>query len=355
MRRRIEAVDWLRGIAALWVLSYHANLILQSPKYFDGPSLGHWAEIGYRGVELFFVISGFVMAATVPTDARNDWQGMRGYASRRLFRIFPAYIAVFVPLALVGLLTGLAAPNTGTIESNLIPNVLLLPRDDVTTYIPVVAWTLTHELMFYAIFATAYIRRSLAILLLILWAGGCMAFDVIGAVPSGWQMQLSVLNLYFLVGVAAARLKVTPVPLLAVVICAAGATGWAILLDDPIVKVDLGKRTALYMIGFGALVVLATRLSPATAKAWHAPLRLLGRQSYSIYLVHYPIIVAVAMTLKGFDVGESLLLPMIAILTLGVSWSVHLLVEEPGIRLGERIGSRTNRMSDRTHDVAVSP
>lgn len=344
MRQRIEALDWLRGIAALWVLSYHANLVVQNPRYFGGPSLGLLPEVGYRGVELFFVISGFVMAETAPFGAKNDWRGMRGFAVRRLFRIFPAYLAVFIPLAMLGLLTGLEAPETGTIQGNLLSNVFLLPRDDVSSYVPVVAWTLTHELMFYAIFATAYVNRSLAFTLLVAWCATAVAFHAGGVIPSGWRMQLSLLNLYFLVGLAAARLRqLMFVPPSLLIICAVGATAWAMHLEGPIVKTDLSARTALYMVGFGALVLLVAQLSPPIRKAWHSPLRWLGEQSYSLYLIHYPVIIAVAMVLVRLHSGSGVLPPIAVVLALGVSRLIYVLVERPGMSVGRALSNHPVR------------
>ncbi len=340
MRDRSEAVDWLRGVAALWVLSYHANLIVQSSRYFSGASLGHWAEVGHRGVELFFVISGFVMAAAMPARGRCDWQGLRGYAVRRIFRIFPAYVAVFAPLAVLGLLTGLGAPETGSIRDNLLKNLLLLPRDDLTTYVPIVAWTLTHELMFYAVLASAYISRRVAVGLLLLWGGGCLAFHLAGAIPPGWQMQLSLLNLFFIAGVAAAGLReaVTRSSFaVAVAVFAAGAIALAVLLDrqtGEIVKVDLSLRTLLYMVGFAAFVVSASALSPLRSRRWHAPLRLLGEQSYSLYLIHYPVVIAAAIVLTGLSIGSWLLLPVSAVVSIGLSRALFRLVEKPGIAAG---------------------
>lgn len=340
MRDRNEAVDWLRGVAALWVLSYHANLIVQSPKYFSGASLGHWAEVGHRGVELFFVISGFVMAAAMPARGRCDWQGLRRYVVRRSFRIFPAFLTVFAPLAVLGLLTGLGAPDTGSIQDNLLNNVLLLPRDDQTTYIPVVAWTLTHELMFYAVLASAYVSRTLAVWLLLIWGGCCLTLHLAGAVPPGWQMQLSLLNLFFLAGVAAARLRRAfsrSSCAIAVAVFAAGAISLAVLLDrqaGEIVKVDLSLRTLLYLVGFSAFVVSASALSPLRSRRWHAPLRLLGEQSYSLYLIHYPVVIAAAIVLTGLSIGSWLLLPLSAVVSIGVSRALFRLVEKPGIAAG---------------------
>lgn len=294
MTKRIEALDWLRGLSALWVFSYHANVVTTSSKYFDAPSLGNWAEAGHHGVELFFVISGFVMAVTVPTDAHNDWKGMRGYAVRRVFRVFPTYLVVFLPLAALALVTGLGAPVTGTVEGYLASNILLLPRDDATSYVPVVAWTLTHEAMFYGVFALAYLRRRVATGALLAWAAACVFFEMRG-MPVGWKMQLSALNLYFLLGVALASLDRS-----------------------------------------------APLLSKIPSGLWTAPLSWLGERSYGLYLVHYPLLIATGMVLVRTGVDVWALAPVSLILSLVVADALHRFVERPGIAMGHSLTGRAS-------------
>lgn len=287
MKGRVEEIDWLRGITALWVLSYHANFIITSPKYFGAGTLGSLAEQGHHGVELFFVISGFVMATKMPTSGPR-LSNLKGFVLRRLCRIFPAYLAVFVPLAVVGLATGLGAPETGTIAGNLGRNLLLLPRDDPTTYVPVVAWTLTHEMMFYGLVATAFIRPALGVGLLAAWTLACLAYWTLGGAPGGWAMPLSPLNLFFVVGMVLAR----------------------ILPSITLAKPPQIVRKAL---------------------------SLLGQQSFSLYLVHYPVIIASAICLKWAGIGAWALLPVALPLSLAVSRLLYAVVEQPGIALGHAL------------------
>ncbi|MGB5078774.1 MAG: acyltransferase [Sphingorhabdus sp.] len=112
---RVVGLDWLRGLAALWVVLHHVDITIQKAKYFDAPSMGVFAEAGYRGVELFFVLSGFVMAASTPVNARFDFGGMGRFLTRRVLRIFPAYLCVFLALYLVAVFTGQGAPESGMV------------------------------------------------------------------------------------------------------------------------------------------------------------------------------------------------------------------------------------------------
>lgn len=55
-------IQGLRGWAALIVVMYHVHVLFQKEKYFGSVLFGGFFEFGHRGVELFFVISGFLMA-----------------------------------------------------------------------------------------------------------------------------------------------------------------------------------------------------------------------------------------------------------------------------------------------------
>ena len=89
-RDELDALTGLRGIAALWVLAYHAGL----------------SAAGYLGVDLFFVLSGFIIAYNY-ADARlaEDGRRYREFLWRRLARIYPAYLAaLLLTLAAVAVL-----------------------------------------------------------------------------------------------------------------------------------------------------------------------------------------------------------------------------------------------------------
>lgn len=344
---RLVGLDWLRGVAALWVFVYHFNVTIQKPKYFAAESMGPLAELGYHGVDLFFVLSGFVMAASTPTAARNDLSGMRNFFIRRIMRVFPAYIAVTVPLMMVAVLTGIGAPDSTPLDARLVvSNLLLLPRDDLTSFVPVVAWTLTHELMFYLLFSLTFVSRRLALSALVVWSVLSIATYVMGGPPSGWVMQLSVLNVYFLAGVLTYHLSarfggrrwVAGAASLAFL----GAAGWL----ESTTALAGTSRTVLQAICYGAaftlMIFAVARLAGRTGLAARA-LDALGRQSYSIYLVHYPIIVIVAMllaTARSPALGPLAFLLSLAG-TLAASLIIYRLIEQPAIAWGRRLTART--------------
>ena len=96
----IPALDGLRGIAILLVMFYHFT---QTYIYYFSGILYKCFDIGWCGVDLFFVLSGFLITGIL-FDAKNDPHYFRGFYMRRVLRIFPLYYGfLFVLFVLVPL------------------------------------------------------------------------------------------------------------------------------------------------------------------------------------------------------------------------------------------------------------
>jgi peptidoglycan/LPS O-acetylase OafA/YrhL len=88
-RVHLPGLTGLRGVGAIWVLVFHAQYGMHLPV----------ADAGYLGVDLFFILSGFVLSLAHP-DMRWSWPGYRAFLQTRFARIFPMH---WVALALVAL------------------------------------------------------------------------------------------------------------------------------------------------------------------------------------------------------------------------------------------------------------
>ena len=349
MRARLPGLDWIRGIAATWVLLYHVDITLQKAKYFSLQPLSTFTSVGYRGVELFFLLSGFVMARTYDAQVDKAWTGAISFAVRRALRILPAYIVLFVPLFALAAWKGLGAPPNVPVDGWLfLSNLLLLPRDDLTTYIPVSAWTLTHELMFYVLFVVAFLSWRAFLCLLTAWVAVCLGLAVAGVHVDGWRMVTSGLNAYFLLGVLCSRLALPSarswdavLPLLAVVLL-----GLAISLEGGLFG---SSRTVTYtMQAAYAGAFFFTVWSFASERLRLPPLLgraadFLGRVSYGIYLVNYPVVVGVALLCKalGMQAQATVFVATLSLVfSLVLAEMLYRYVEQPGILLGKRLFRR---------------
>ena len=96
VRKHLPALDGLRGLAVLIVV-WH-NVSLTGPGFGDGADakvLGLISNLGWMGVELFFVLSGFLITGIL-VDASNEPRPLRNFYMRRMLRIFPLYYAVLI-------------------------------------------------------------------------------------------------------------------------------------------------------------------------------------------------------------------------------------------------------------------
>ena len=162
-RVRLHELDSLRGIACLMVFFFHHSIRFN-------PDDTHWAfHYGYLGVDLFFMISGFVIYLTL--DRTKDW---KDFVFHRFSRLYPAYW-------LCVLLTFLAI-NLSPFSTEKLPNYMLIFNMTMFQHwvgikdIDLAYWTLNLELSFYVFMLFAYLSgylkayRAIVILMMLpLW------------------------------------------------------------------------------------------------------------------------------------------------------------------------------------------
>lgn len=153
MKSELKSIQILRGIAALMVVLYHFRPVLNS----EGVRLGDYLfGKGFVGVDLFFVISGFIMAYT--TSLTNDAVAdVKSFAIKRASRIYPVLFTSFIiaSLSFMDLERVLSQSFLETLSSIvLIPTTSSFPPFFIDTHsILGVRWTLNYEVYFYSIFA----------------------------------------------------------------------------------------------------------------------------------------------------------------------------------------------------------
>jgi ABC-type polysaccharide/polyol phosphate transport system ATPase subunit/peptidoglycan/LPS O-acetylase OafA/YrhL len=152
--RRLRELDLLRFVAAIAVMMHHFTGVPTGAWPQDArkvfPELNPAANFGYLGVELFFVISGFVILMSV-------WnRGVGAFAVSRVVRLFPAYwFGVLLAMA-VFLTTGAAVdygPGSQSPLVRFLPNLTMLQTGAGAPNMEVVYWTLWIELHFYVLIA----------------------------------------------------------------------------------------------------------------------------------------------------------------------------------------------------------
>lgn len=345
---RLASLDWLRGIASVWVLFYHLDVTMQKDKYFAAEPLSDFAAVGYRGVDLFFLLSGFVMTLTLYGSEKERLHGMADFAIRRVFRIFPLYLIVFSALFVAAAIIGVGGPE-GFVPTigNFVWNALLLPRDDLTTYIPVSAWTLTHELMFYSMCIFGFYSKRLFWILLAIWSALCLLRFAGGSPIKNWEMPLSPLNIYFLLGAVCAMLTRYLKTQNALAWLGGGLLFLVLAIYVETQHSGSGNRTPkdaiLYAAGFFAITFSMAFFTTDNRSILARILHYLGKVSYSLYLLHYPIIVVLAMVVSRVDTGPigqiSFVLLSMVVSLIASSLSFRL-VESPAVSLGKMVSKK---------------
>ena len=307
MTSKLQWLEVMRGVAACWVLVYHANLSVTN--FIDPGGGGHnLISNGYLSVDFFFVLSGFIIAYS-SNRLLETGRGFADYARARIIRIYVPYLPVGIMMFLLYILW----PNVSAANRSpgLLTSLTLLPSNSPPALS--VAWTLVHEMIFYAMFSLFFFSRRALWGLLVLWAvsiGYCAWRGP--SLARGLEYLLSPLNLCFLLGVAVYYL--THKGVAARVAIAAAVIGAVVVLFEA------GQQQPprwLVALGFSALIVGA---SSATAQRWN-PRRwmiALGTASYSIYLSHGPVL---SIAVRGFrrvlpDAGSPTALLVISVVAL---------------------------------------
>lgn len=311
-QRPLPALQVLRALAALSVVAFHTNLAFGPNLLVTGSDLGGIFLFGHAGVDLFFVLSGFIIAYAHWNDPQG-WLSLRRYAYRRLVRIYPMTLAT--TLTLVAILPVLRwithDPSFFSFDlMQLTASVLLIPlRCD---YVPSVLWSLQNEMYFYLIFCTYFVRLSLLAVAGSAWKAAIVANHAFHFAPSLSACTSGILSLYNLLfagGIIAyisSRSMAFGAPKsFAVTLAVTGAllASTMALIDVTMLKpVYLGQVPAEgssgtklllragYSAGFVLLVLAASLLNWSPHGFTGRTIVKTGDASFSIYLVHLPIV-----------------------------------------------------------------
>lgn len=334
-RPRIEGLDALRGLAATSVMLYHYTA------WYGHDGNGHVPPgvlvsfgQGGLGVDLFFIISGFVIFMTL-----ENTSNMYRFVTSRFARLYPAFIAcMLLTIAITHVLH-----YAHVYPTLIITNLTMVPGLFGYSGIDGAYWTLLYELVFYGLAALAVLGMQ--------WRRPelpCFVWLVIVLV-----MQL--IGLDRLPG----QIHTLPVPLIPTLIVAPYAN--LFIIGIILYRLHTGHRTwqTYLLLGFAlamsvgdgpqlAFKALSVPLFPViiagfAAIVWlavadwlpilhAAPLKFLGRISYPLYLIHGAAGYAVIRRLETDGVSANFAVATTMVLAVMLAWAVSDLVEWPARR-----------------------
>lgn len=324
----IWSLQILRFVAALMVVYVHSMQTVAAVTGSNGFVPFEMIKLGSAGVDIFFVISGFIIATIAP--GRGPFE----FAQARFFRVVPLYLICSIP----PLASALTQPEFGW--RWMVSTLFLWPATDQMTH-PVLgpAWSLCFEMLFYAAATLVLVNRRWLYVLLIAVA---VAF-VLRPLGPVFQFVGNPIILEFLFGVVIARAPKTRYGIAALPIGAAAlvVSGFYVdalgdgTINGVLVGDDALQRAAVMGIP-AALIVYGT----LHIKAKPGRLTYLGGASYSLYLTHPGIVSAIALFWWTPLRQPEIMVAIGMVAAVVLAWRVHERVEKPVLK-AFRIGFKT--------------
>ena len=331
----------LRAVAAGMVVCCH--LYLWGGKYFPNSNVLPSGTIACEsGVDLFFVISGFIMMHITP-KAHRSWRDQAIFLFRRFARIYPAYWAVALPLLVIWFWHPKLINNYQGNQVDIPASLLLYPSQIGPVLI--VGWTLVCELTYYLIASLIFYFEGLVRLLTIaLWLSVILISNVLHPLDysNPWANTfLYALTIEFISGMILAHLLKMGLfrinPLVAALMVIASLS--IIFIAGSWHGTCAGNQARLprvLMYGLPAFTIVWMVLQMDIQGEWKFLKKLapVGDRSYCIYLVHVPIIAFVYRVaahefhITGRFEVIGVMLMAIAALVIPVE-CLHRLIEKP--------------------------
>jgi len=303
--KRLDSIQCLRGIAALLVLFFHLAEFQREMAVGNAADIaltfGIW-DSGWAGVDLFFVISGFIMVY-VTRETGRSFGDVRKFLTSRITRIYPLWwvcagimmVYFWVTYGIPAAPDRIAGPNEAAIYA--FKSMLLIPQD--APPILGLGWTLIHEMFFYLIFALIlFLPKKYLLPAFIAWAMLTVAGSfLISPVAYGRnipELLASPFSLEFIAGGLAGWL-VNRGRFAAPHLCFYGGAilailGFVVVHENGALSHTL-SRVAIFTLPFFLLVYGATGREIIAGRLYPLWLTRLGDWSYSLYLTHYIVLV----------------------------------------------------------------
>ena len=341
----LYGIQMLRALAALAVVTHHT---LEMSNGAAAPFSPDWLTTsGASGVDIFFVISGFIMLH-VSFRPNRPPPSPGQFPFRRATRIYPFYWLCCLAILLAASAGFMRGQRWSA--ADVFTSLTLLPGDNALIN---VAWTLVYELYFYLIFAVMLLFRSMRVAVIGSTLSIICFWLAAGLVPlpSVQSFLADPIPLEFCMGLwlawAFAHWESSFRSLsLGLVL---GAAGIGIMAAAPLVihHADTAGLPGLpRVLGWGvpAVLVMLAALPIGPPHNWFARSAvLLGDASYALYLTHVFVMIAYGWLLKSTRIGALDQIPVVfAVVAAAIVTAIlaHLLVERPLLAMVRRLTGR---------------
>jgi len=362
-RDRFVFIDGLRALAALGVMLHH-YYISEFQKTFD-TRLPRFVLLPFMGdtqrVQIFFVISGFVIAFSLRSTVVTAASAFN-FILRRQVRLDPAYWLCLLIVSLYVLGQAMThpgywplVPRPRTILVNFLYLQNILNREQILS----VSWSLCLEVQLYLVYILLLllVQRSIVWLRLPKQREGIAYVALMAPLMflSLWSRRHVPMDIYFITSWCVFGLgaliywtmdnKISPATLAGF---GAGIVGWSVWNKD---------AHALWCVGV-ASIIYASSLTGGLKTWLRQPFfQYFGRISYSLFLVHRDLghaLMRLGIRLTGLSLSSALLWYVLSCLaSIGVAQLLYVSVERPSMNLASRLKKRPAKAPDPA-DVAVT-
>lgn len=348
---RLAYLDALRGIAAMSVCVYHAvgsigvngMAATSLPDEIKNVVMNGF-DLGRFGVVLFFLISGFIIPASL-----KPGQTLLRFVVTRFFRLYPAYwlacfLILFLPISV----------HTASHEIiNVLANLTMVPRLFHEPELSGVFWTLFVEILFYftcaSLFKLGLLEKPVIVGLVAICLNLAVPLAILCNTFFYTKLPLlflchhlsflfvgSVLRLDLLKGDRQARIF-SILLLVLTLVTVPVITGLLFpvpqIVASRFVMYSAGATTAAYYLAIASFLLVTWNRAIISSLFLH-----LGKVSYSLYLLHMLCITGVVSLLSPSTLGGMVLHVMLSLtLSLLAANAAYHLVEKPAMVLGRRI------------------
>jgi peptidoglycan/LPS O-acetylase OafA/YrhL len=374
--RYFPQLDALRGIAALMVVVNH--FLLVGPLWWIPRSPLRVLALGHEAVILFFILSGFVLTLQLMSDRRITY---RDYAIKRICRIYLPYLAVlFAAFSAINLINIEPVKWAGSwfndiwtgsfTGKEMLDHLLFIGQYKANRVLPVI-WSLIYEmrisllmpLVVYCVSrfsARACLAAALSISMVsFLFAMGRNVDESSSPSFSGdWAMTAHYLGM-FIVGATLARHRaswqqwLTKGDRTMLVLAASLTLFFLSRLVLSITSGAIGQYIFDWCVAAGAAGMVCTAIASRrfTLMLARRPFVFLGTISYSLYLTHTVVLLAVIHLMPASGSAWRAI-TMAAVLVIPVAAVTHFVIERPSILLGKFLTGRSVAASSRANQAS---
>lgn len=333
---RIVSLELLRGIAACAVMLFHFT-IEESIHLSDNNLLRSIGSYGHYGVEVFFIISGFVIPWSIHR-AGYKMKTLGKFLAKRCVRIEIPYFSIILLEIILMYVSSLTPWRDGLSDRLNVQDILLhigyLNGFLGKPWLLPVFWTLAVEFQFYLLIALLY---GLLVHPCRFWRLSVVLLLGASSLIVGQPYIFFHHSLYFVIGILLFQYKTKLI------------TNYEYLL------INLTTLCIIYYQS-GFILGLICSLTIFTIfnynQEWKGA-RQLGAISYSIYLVHIPFggrLLLLTQKFVGDELLKSLLILSYLLMTIFVAWLFYKFIEKPSMLLSKSISYKTNT----TKKIALS-